>query len=263
MNKFGQANTPNTERYEMSNKTQSEQKEYYQKRIGVRLENISNAIARAVQIQKNMRAELDELRKKDDILFDQTNPGAYYDKTEFRIKNPGFYRDQEQKIKQKAATVLERPCEAVIEALEDLAEAAAARHSIVSIDDPRLSAAIAIIQASGAGIDFYTAKSINAQFEGDQNSLATLKNIYASHDCKNDGGIDGLIYNLGNVMNTIRINGISRAFQPDGLLNVLADKIAIIAAGEGFKFDPKPDDNGLIATFSKITGISEQELRSL
>lgn len=247
----------------MSNKTQSEQKEYYRQQIGACLGKISGAIVRAVQIKKNMRAELDELRKKDNILFEQTNPGAYYDKTEFRIKNPGFYRDQEQKIKQKAATALEGPREAVFEALEDLAEAAEERHSIVSIDDPRLSAAIAIIQASGAGIDFDTAVSINAQFEGDQNSLATLKNIYASHECKNDGSIDKLIYNLNNVMNTIRINGVSRAFQPDGLLNVLADKIAIIAAGEGFEFDPKPDDNGLIASFSKITGISEEELRSL
>ena len=247
----------------MTNKTQSEQKEYYRKEIGACLGRISGAIVRAVHIKNNMHDELDAVREKDNILFEQTNPGAYYDKTEFRIKNPGFYSAQEEKIKEKATALLEGPSETAAEALDDLAEAAEARHAIVSIDDPRLSAAIAIIQASGSGIDFDTALSINAQFEGDQNSLATLKNIYASHNCKNNGGIDELIYNLDNVMNSIRIYGVSRAFHPDGLLNVLAEKIAIIAKGEGFDFDPKPDDNGLIATFSKITGIPEAQLRSL
>ncbi len=111
----------------MNIKTQSEQKEYYRKQIGASLGSISGAIERAVQIKRNMRAELDEVRKKDDILFDETNPGVYYDKTEFRIKNPGFYRAQEQKIKEKATNLLQGPYETAIKALDDLEEAAEAR----------------------------------------------------------------------------------------------------------------------------------------
>ena len=246
----------------MSNKTPSEQKEEYRKEIGICLKAISGAMIRAVEIKKNMRAELDEVRRKDDILFEQTNPGVYYDKTEFRIKNPGFYREQKARIKDKAASPLKAQNGLVVEDIDELKEAAKARHAIVSIDDPKFSSAIAIIQAAGAGIDFDTASGINAQFKGDQNSLATLKSIYLSQKCQHDGGIDKLIYNLKDVLNAIRVNGlILQAFQPEGFVNRLAMHIAKIAEGEGFEFDPKPDDNDLIAEFSKRSGVPEEQLR--
>ncbi|MDY0263508.1 hypothetical protein [Syntrophotalea acetylenica] len=248
----------------MTNKTQSEQKEGYRNQIRVCLNAISGAMSRAIQIKKNMRAELDEVRKKDDILFEQTNPGVFYDKTEFRIKNPGFYREQEEKIKAKAADLLKDPYRLTVEAIDELEEAVIARRSIVSIDDPKFTAAIAIVQAAGPGIDFDTAASINAQFEGDQNSLATLKSIYVSQKCPYDGGIDKMIYDLNAVMNTIRINSlVLQAFRPEGFINRLAQHIAKIAQGEGFEFDPSPDDNDLIAEFSKRSGIPEESLRGL
>lgn len=248
----------------MNKMTQSEQKESYRKQVGECLNKISGAIDSAILIKKNMRNELDELRKKDNILFEQTNPGVYYDKTEFRIKNPSFYREQEEKIKEKAASLLNDPYELAAEAIDGLEEAAKARHAIVSIDDPKFSSAIAIIQAAGAGIDFDTAASINAQFEGDQNSLVTLKSIYVSQKCQYDGGIDRYIYSLKDVMGTIRISGfIYQAFRPEGLVNRLAVHIAKIAKGEGFEFDPNPDENDLIAEFSKSSGIPEQQLQNL
>ena len=139
-----------------------------------------------------------------------------------------------QKYYEKAAKALEKAKEAVL-----------AGHAIIDLTDPRLSNAVAIIQASGSGINYDTAASLVREFTGDQTALRLLQSVFSGVGANMDGGLSKMIYDpeaaFANATAEIRDHMLSA----DGSINRAARAVAVIAKGENVDF-PEQFDSGEI-----------------
>ena len=140
-------------------------------------------------------------------------------------------------------------------ALEKAKEAVLAGHAIVDLADPRLSNAILVIQASGAGIKYDTAASLVREFAGDQTALRLLQSVFSGVGANMDGGLSKMIYDpeaaFANATAEIRDHMLSA----EGSINRAARAVAVIAKGEGVDFPEQFDPDEMYRGARKGAGL--------
>ena len=142
-------------------------------------------------------------------------------------------------------------------ALEKAKEAVLAGHAIVDLADPRLSNAILVIQASGAGIKYDTAASLVREFAGDQTALRLLQSVFSGVGANMDGGLSKMIYDpeaaFANATAEIRDHMLSA----EGSINRAARAVAVIAKGEGVDFPEQFDPGEIDRAARKGAGLPD------
>ncbi len=134
-------------------------------------------------------------------------------------------------------------------ALDKAKQAVEAGHAITDLDDVRLPNAIRIIQASGSGIKYETARRLVNEFTGDQTALTMLQDVFKGVGAKSDGGLDKQIYDPEVAFKNAKQAIDEHLISQDGSLNYVARQVAVIAKGEGCDFpevfDPSEVDRAV------------------
>lgn len=159
------------------------------------------------------------------------------------IYSPDHYAEQTQKIKRDYAAKLAGIYEDLSPRLDELQASVEEMQKDFVIDEAWLGT-LQTLQMGGKSLDGETLRMLNANFAHDQPRLRALQKIYKEQDISYDGGIDKMVYSIGNSFDQLKKSAEATFLQQSASINSFASKAAKIANFEGFQFEANPDPDG-------------------
>lgn len=147
--------------------------------------------------------------------------------------------------------------EKISAALDELRTAIEEKHNTLDLASPEFSNALRLIEIGGDTLDYQTIGQINSAFAHDQPALRALQTIYKARGIENDGGIDGMIYEIEPAFKKLQETAELVLIREGGpTIGTLARAVGEIAGLEGVSFDTSPDPDALAEAMNIGAGLA-------
>ena len=170
--------------------------------------------------------------------------------------NPEYIAEQTKKIKRDYAAKLASIHAEIAPKLDELQASIEEMQKDFVIDEAWLGT-LQTLQMGGKSLDGETIRMLNANFAGDQPRLRALQKVYKEQGLSYDGGIDKMVYSIGDTFNQLKRSAEATFLRGEASINSFASAVAKIANFEGSQFEANPDPDGFSEASRKGAGLDE------